>query len=363
MADRRWLAAGALGVLGGVLLLAPAVSAASWWTPVRAAPAGLTQVASNSTSPTLAIVNGSAGWLWVSTGRYRPAGISRAAAVAASGSSGLVLRTDGQLMKVQLGARPELLQTLPGRAVGLVIGAGPVAVVATSRGLFEGRLNGGLRPVALDGEPPLALAGAVAPRRALAVATESGVYFLQPGARPILSPGSPRLGSGAFLAELGDGVVLATSGSGLVWGLYRDGWQPAFQLLPEGGLGGVPRITALAAVSGSAAYLATAGFGTLLTPDGGYSWYRAAPAGPAPVLALATSGPVMARRPSGNVLAVTTAGLFLHRLRALPAPPVYAGRRGLGELAGTAVVTILAAALVVALMFAWRRHRGRGVFV
>lgn len=347
------------------LAAAPGTSAAGWWARVGAAPADLTQVASNTGSPTLAIAGGVAGWLWPGTGEFDPSGVGEVSLVAAAGPTGLALRRDGRLYRYRRGSAPVLVQTLPGRPIALVVAAGrsPRALAATADGLFLGPLTGVLVAVAAGAGEPLALGAPAGPALPFVVATVRGVELLRQGGTLVASPGSPRLGSGAVVTGLADGAVLAASPSGLVWGLYRDGWQPAFQLLPGGGLSGVPRVTALAAVGGSAAYLATAGFGALLTPDGGYSWYRTAPAGARPVLGLATSGRVTGARASGLVVAVTAAGLYVHRLQPLPAPPVYSGSRGSLELLGTALVTALATALAIALLWLWDRHRRRGLFV
>lgn len=123
----------------------------------------------------------------------------------------------------------------------------------------------------------------------------------------------------------------------------------------------MPQPTSLAADGEGSAYLATDGYGTLLSPDGGYSWYRAAPPEDS-ITSLATVGPVFGATAHGYVLATSAAGLFVHRLEALPEPPVYSPSGQTAELLGTAAVTLLSALLT--LMGLWhlsRRARARSV--
>jgi hypothetical protein len=163
------------------------------------------------------------------------------------------------------------------------------------------------------------------------------------------------------MAELSDGSILVVEPGGLVWRGAGRRWVPAFQLLPYGGLGGVPQPTSLAADGDGSAYLATDGFGTLLTPDGGYSWYRAAPPEGA-ISSLATVGPVFGSKARGYVVATSPAGLFLHRLQLLPEPPVYSPSGQTAELLGTAAVTLVAAVLtLLSLWYLNRRSRSRSV--
>jgi photosystem II stability/assembly factor-like uncharacterized protein len=163
------------------------------------------------------------------------------------------------------------------------------------------------------------------------------------------------------MAELSDGSILVAEPGGLVWRGAGQSWTPAFQLLPYGGLGGVPQPTSLAADGYESAYLATDGFGTLLTPDGGYSWYRAAPP-EGTITSLATVGPVFGARAHGYVVATSRAGLFVHRLQQLPEPPVYTPSGQTAELLGTAAVTLLAVLLtLVGLWYLSRRARPRSV--
>ncbi|MDA8394548.1 MAG: hypothetical protein M0T72_04765 [Candidatus Dormibacteraeota bacterium] len=345
-------------------LAAPAL-AATWWVAVPGAPRGLTQIAAGSSSPTLAIVHGGAGWLWPLTGRYRGLALPDAAFVASlPGGSGLVQTNSGQLLEVD-SDHSRRLGYLPGRPLGMAVGPGtsPWVVAITTSGIYQWRPPGLPHPVAGGRGNPVAVAPPASSAYPFVIAERSGEYLLRPGGRLVSSRGSPQLGSGAKLAELADGVILAAARSGVVWGLYRNGWQAAFQVLPAGGFSGVPSINGLVAVSGSAAYLATSGFGTLLTPDGGYSWYRADLPGTSSALQVSTLGPVLSSDPRGNVLAVTPAGLYRHHLQPLPTPPQYSGTAGSMELVLTSLVTVAAAALVILLMWAWRRHQLRRGFV
>lgn len=345
-------------------LVAPAL-AATWWVAVPGAPDGLTQVAASSSAPTLAIVDGEAGWLWPLTGRYRRLGLGHAAFVAAlPGGSGLVQASSGQLLEVDAD-HSRRLGHLPGRPLGVSVepGAKPWVVAITTRGVYQWRPPGLPRAVAGGRGDPLAVAPPATADHPFVIAESSGEYLLRPGGRLVSSPGSPKLGSGAKVAELADGVILAVARSGVVWGLYRDGWQAAFQVLPAGGVSGVPSINGLVAVSSSAAYLATSGFGTLLTPDGGYSWYRADLPGTSSALQVSTFGPVLSSDPHGYVLAITPAGLYRHLLQPLPTPPQYFGSSGSTQLLLISLVTAAASALVILLVWAWRRHQLRRGFV
>ncbi|MGC8473624.1 MAG: hypothetical protein ACP5PW_04360 [Candidatus Dormibacteria bacterium] len=356
----------ALAVAGSAgLHLAAPVRAAAWWVAVPGAPHGLTQVADSLSSPTVAIVGGGAGWLWPLSGRYRPLGLPHAAFVASlPDGSGLVQASSGQLLEVTSDHFRRLGQ-LPGRPLGMAVapGARPWVVAITTTGVYQWRPPGLPRPVAGGRGNPLAVAPPAGSAYPFVIAETSGEYLLRPGGGLVASRGSPRLGPGAKVAELADGVVLAVARSGVVWGLYHDGWQAAFQVLPAGGVSGVPGINALVAVSGSAAYLATSGFGTLLTPDGGYSWYRADLPGTSTALQLSTLGPVLSQDPRGDLLAVTPGGLYRHLLQPLPTPPQYSGGTGSVELLLTSLVTAGAAALVILLLWAWRRHQLRRGFV
>lgn len=348
----------------GLQLEAP-VQAASWWVAVPRAPHGLTQIADSRGSPTLAVAGGEAGWLWPLSGRYHPLGGPPAAFVASlPGGSGLVQASSGQLLRVT-SDRLRLLGRLPGGPLGMAVAPGqrPWVVAITTSGVYQWQPPGLPRLVAGGRGTPLAVAPPARAGYPFVIAESSGEYLLRPGGVLVASRGSPRLGPGAQVAELADGVILAVGRSGVVWGLYRNGWQAAFQVLPAGGLSGVPGINGLVAVGTSAAYLATSGFGTLLTPDGGYSWYRADLPGTSSALQLATLGPVLSNDPRGDILAVTPAGLYRHLLQPLPTPPQYSGGKGAMELLLTSLVTAAATVLVLLLVWLRRRHPLRRGFV
>ncbi|MHB8325661.1 MAG: hypothetical protein ACYDEA_05510 [Candidatus Dormibacteria bacterium] len=363
---RRWLGllvTLGLGLAGAGLAAAPVDAAPLWWTPAPSLGRPISQIASDTGAWTLAISRGVAGWLDPTSGSFSPVeGGAGAAFVATHGADGLVLCGSGRLVETTDGGPTRSLQILPGRPSGLGIGPGrrPMVVAATSAGLFWGYLGSPLshRAATFRAAAPGALAAPVRSGQPFVVVTANGVLLLLPDGRVRISVGAPRLGSHPRVVELSDGVLLAGDRTGLIWGLYRSGWQPVFQLLPYGGLGGVPALTAMIADGPTAAYLATAGFGTLLTPDGGYTWYRAAPP-VADVAALATLGPVFSAKPSGLVVAATPAGLFLHRLQALPAPPAYSGAGLEQQILGTIGVTVAATALAILLMW-WPKRRRRG---
>jgi hypothetical protein len=363
---RRRLGA-ALAVLAAGLALSIAVpvsAATSWWSPAPGGRLHLTAIASNSLPTTLVIMAGQSYWLETQTGRLIGSGDEgRARFVAAAGQRGLVLNSDRDLYYLRERQPAQLLQRLPGEPLGLVVAAGsnPQVLAATTSGLFWGRLGDRLRELPGSGllGPALALAAPVAAGQPFAIATRAGISLLGRGGRLRRSPGAPRLGLHPAVAVMGDGIILAGDQSGLIYAHYTSGWTPVFQLLPYGGLGGVPRLTAILGVGPQAAYIATWGFGTLLTPDGGYSWYRAAPptAG-GRVVALAALGPVYARSPAGMVAAAGPGRLFLHRLQTLPAPPSYSGASQTAQLLATAAVTV-AAALGVILAMWWVGRRKR----
>ncbi len=343
-------------------------AATLWWQTAPGPTPALSAVSSNSSFETLAISSGVAGWLDPKSGRFRSLSTTADVAyVAASGDSGLIMESDGALYQSSAAGAIRLLQRLPGRPLGLAIAAGvnPVALAVTSSGVYRGALGTKLRPLTPDPIGlPVAMAGPVTSSERFAVASSRGIFLLGKEGRPRLAPHSPRLGAHAHLAELGDGVILAGDGKGLISAVSPGRSTPVFQLLPYGGLGGVPQLTGIVGVGADAAYLATSGFGTLLTPDGGYSWYRASPpVTTGTILALATVGPIYGPRPSGLVLAVSSSGLFLHRLQSLPTPPSYSAGSEASQLGGTTLVTALAAALVIWLMWIIRRRERRRLFV
>lgn len=368
-----------LGRRAGLTLLAAAVAAGplspvsaatSWWTRAPGPQRALQAIASNSDATTLVITAGRAYWLDAHSGKLVGCGSPQGVQfVAAAGSQGLALNSDGALYRLRLPGLAHLLQRLPGEPRGLAISSGsqPVALAATTAGLYLGRLRSGLRRVAgsVPGNPVTAVAPPVSPGQPFALATRLGIELVSVSGRIRSSRGAPHLGDRPVLAEMGDGILLAGDQAGMIYAHYRTGWNPVFQLLPYGGVAGVPRLTAILGVGPDAAYVATSGFGTLLTPDAGFTWYRAAPATPdGRVVALAALGPLYATHPSGLVAAAAPSGLFLHRLQTLPGPPVYAGASQTAEVVGTAAVTVGASVAVILAMWWWeRRRRGRQLSV
>jgi hypothetical protein len=358
-----------LAAVAGLLMGATSADASnSWWFPAPALGRTISQIASDSGFKTLAISNGTAGWLDASRGVFRPVSSDGAVAyVAAHGSSGLILGSDGQLSETRDGGATLRVQQLAGSPRGLAIGYGknPMVVAVTSSTLYLGHLGSQLSawgPV-FKKFGPLALAAPVTSGQPFVVAVGDGMFFISQNGTVTLSRKAPHLGTHASVADLGDGVVLAGDRRGLVWSRYQGGWSAAFQILPFGGLGGVPNLTAIVADGASAAYLGTTGFGTLLTPDGGYSWYTAPlPGNAQDVVAMATLGPVFSAKATGLVVAATPTGLMLHQLQSLPAPRAYSGKQGSFEVLATALVTAGSALVVLMLMWLPARRR-RHLFV
>ncbi|HEY6537901.1 MAG TPA: hypothetical protein VI138_02535 [Candidatus Dormibacteraeota bacterium] len=355
--------AAALAVMGSSLLLGgePVLAASGWWVRAPFGSRPFSEIASDQGQATLAISGGRAGWYRPSTGRFRPLPAlgPPATAVAAAGRVGVVALRGGALAVVDQDGQTRSQPSIPGVVRAIALGSHGQLAIASSRGLFAGRLGEKLKRVAAGP----ATAVEAPPRDGLSWLALIGGR-LWTGLRDRGWAGSehaPRFpaGTGA-LTELGSGAILVAEAGGLIWLGQRRSWERAFQVLPAGGLDGVPRVTALAADGWTAAYVGTDGFGTLLTPDGGYSWYRAPPPGAA-VRELATVGPVFSRRPRGMVVAVTDAGIYLHRLQVLPAPPVYSPPRASAELEGTVGVTALAVLLVTFLLWLHDRRRRASV--
>ncbi|MGC2206386.1 MAG: hypothetical protein WA724_00835 [Candidatus Dormiibacterota bacterium] len=372
MSMARGLVAGTLVVVGLTLtaLLLPAEAAGSWWVRSPSSAGSISAMATNQGSTTLAISEGVPGWYRPSTGRFaeipglgtgHPPGL--AVAVAAEDGRGVVAFSRGALIEVtEAGGTWHLVPSVPGvpRAVAVFGGQQLMLALATSRGLYSGRVGDRLSLVT-PGAARLVLAPT---RPGLAwQALVAGKLWTRPAGRAWApAPGAPLFdGKTRVMAELSDGSILVAEPGGLVWRGAGRRWFRAFQLLPYGGLGGVPQPSSLAADGEGAAYLATEGFGTLLTTDGGYSWYRAAPP-EAAISSLATVGPVFGSKARGYVVATSPAGLFLHRLQLLPEPPVYSPSGQTAELLGTAAVTLIAALLtLLALWYLSRRNRSLSV--
>lgn len=372
MSAARRIVAGAVVALGLILgrSVIPVLAAGSWWVTAPPSSPPISAVASDAASITLAISRGIAGWYSPASGSFTPtrsasgtvSGVGPVVAVGADGNLGVVAHRLGQLVQVSKGGRSHPLPGVSGvpRSVALAGVGDRYLAVATARGLFSGRLGSRLNLVAsgsgtaviappTTGLPWLALVGGRLWER----------HFGR-GWAPVT--GAPNFGQQTrALAELASGVVLVGEAGGLIWRGEGASWSRALQILPYGGLGGVPTVTSLVADGSTSAYVGTAGFGTMLTPDGGYTWYRAAP--PSGVVSgLATVGPVFSTKAHGYVVALTPAQIYLHRLQPLPEPLTYPPSAETAELVGTAAVTLATAFLVV--LFLWlpsRRHRRRSV--
>jgi hypothetical protein len=139
------------------------------------------------------------------------------------------------------------------------------------------------------------------------------------------------------------GAVVGVAPDGTVWRRTRDGaWGRSLLLLPAGGIRGIPAITSITAFrdasAGAAVYLGTDGYSVLETTDGGDDWLRADPGLPGRVLAVAAD----ANR--GSVYAGTDDGLWVHHVRRIPAPPLYAAAELSRDRWAAAAVSLLAVA-------------------
>ncbi len=344
-----------------------AAAAATWWSPAPRGLSRLSAVASSAAGSTLAIRQGSAEVYSWQPARLRSLRLpstssdpGRAVAVAAAGGLGVAAFSTGMVLEVHLASRRSAwLPRVSGGVQSLALGGGavPDLALATRRGLLFARL-GSVPSMVAPGEATAVQAPPAQGRSWLALV--GGRVWRQKGGAWAPFPGAPFLGLGArALAQLADGVVLVGARSGMVWRQLGGRWRPAFQVLPYGGLGGVPELTSMVAVGSSAAYLGTDGFGTLLTPDGGYTWYSAAPT--AEVRGLAAVGPVEAREARGLVLALAGDGaVYTHRLQALPGPPTYPPSDQLAQLLGTGAVVLVAALLTVVGLSLLVRRGGTG---
>src|ERR1035441_68489 len=115
----------------------PVAAAAGWWVPAPIGSRSLCAVASNQGSATLAISKGVPGWYRPTSGSFSPLAVP--GAVSAPGPAAAVAARDG----VGGGGGSRLLPSVPGvpRALALVGGDPQLLAVATSRGLFSGRLG------------------------------------------------------------------------------------------------------------------------------------------------------------------------------------------------------------------------------
>lgn len=214
--------------------------------------------------------------------------------------------------------------------------SGVVTVSVAGRGTLASADGGhSFRPAAIP--PPPARSGAAPPPPAGWRISLGRI--LRPDGR--LDPRAPDLGPDARLVAVPAGVpgdVVAVASDDVVWRRDPSGdWNQVLLLLPVGGLSGRPTITGVAAfeTSGSrSVYISTAGYSTLVSPDGGIEWLRAGAGLPDTVWAVA----------AGNdaVYAATPDGLWVHHVRALPSAPIYDGG-GLGWRHGaTALIALIA---------------------
>jgi hypothetical protein len=100
-------------------------------------------------------------------------------------------------------------------------------------------------------------------------------------------------------------------------------------------------VTSLAAFTSpvtGAVYMGTAGYGVLLSQDGGDDWIRADPGLPENVLALSADSSARA------LYAGTDQGLYVHHLQSFPAPPAYRDASLYLRWLGIAIVGLFAVA-------------------
>jgi hypothetical protein len=162
-------------------------------------------------------------------------------------------------------------------------------------------------------------------------------------------PGSPQMGGqpGLLAAPASlDGVVVAVDRDNVVWRRGGDGhWARALLLLPQDLASAPPRITAAVAFDtvplSNTVYMGTEGYAVLISADGGDDWIRAGPGLPDSVNGLATDATDQA------IYAATPDGLWVHHLRAFPAPPSYTDATLHWRWLGIALVTLLGSAAAV----------------
>src|ERR1700694_1689379 len=245
---------------------------------------------------------------------------------------------------------------LRGVAVDAVTAGGKTVLVHTGSGTTMRSDDSGLHFVPVAGNPPIQPpSGVTSGADRWAIDASGRVLHAKGGGSRTLDPGAPELGPAAHLIAAPaafPGVVVAVAVDGVVWRRGQDGdWQRALLLLPAGFPRGVPRITGLTAftqpLSGSV-YLGTDGYSVLSSTDGGDDWIRAGPGLPGSVLALTTDAATHA------VYAGTSDGLWVHHLRALPAPPAYHDAALVWRWVGIGLVSLVfalagAALLLVAL--------------
>lgn len=242
---------------------------------------------------------------------------------------------------------PAALQGTPLTSVAVT---GADIVVHTEAGTTLRSTDRGARfaPAAGAAAPPASPVQVTSGGYTWSIAASGQVRRAQDGKPTIPDPGAPNLGAGAHLlaapATL-PGVVVAVATDGTIWRRAQDGgWSRSFLLLPQSLVQGVPAVTSITAFSqpiSNAVYVGTDGYAALLTNNGGDDWVRAGAELPDRVTGLAADGALH------SVYAATSDGLWVHVLRALPAPPRYPDRALLARWLGIAAVTLIAAALAV----------------
>jgi len=271
------------------------------------------------------------------------------AALALTSAAAMPAQADGPWWQLAAfpGQNVTSVAVVQGRVTALVGGA---AMVQTANGF-----------VAAAAPPPAAPATVTTGARTWSINAAGEVMVAEGGGAARRDPGGPELGSGAHLiaAPLAvPGFVVAVSTGGTVW--RRDasgGWSVSLALLPATLITGTPAVTSIAGFNTAAVsdvvYIGTAGYGTLLTSDGGDDWVRADPGLPDDVLSLAAD----ASGAAPAIWAGTSEGLYVHRLQAEPTIPNYSG----GSLTGKWLITIALGLVVIALagvaLIAWSRRR------
>ena len=231
-------------------------------------------------------------------------------------------------------------------------------VLAVVGGEAEEQTATGFTPVSTA--PPPAAASVTSGSRAWSIDAAGDVLVAQAGGSARRDPGSPDLGPGAHLIAaplVAPGFVVAVSTSGTVWRRAENGsWSVSLALLPSTLVTGTPAVTSIAAFNTSTVsgvvYIGTAGYGTLLTSNDGEDWVRADPGLPADVLSLAADPSSVAPA----IWAGTSQGLYVHRLRALPFIPNYAGSSLTGKWVITIALCVLLIGLGGAVLVVWGRR-------
>ncbi len=228
-----------------------------------------------------------------------------------------------------------------GQRVTAVAVSGGLLFVTTPAGLYDSADNG--RSFERRG-PSGHVALGPASDGATQWQVRNGTVLTAPAGRPLVpDPHSPFLGDSAHLiaapAAL-PGVAVAVGSDNHVWRRDASGrWATSLILLPAGGLAGIPQVTSLAAFTqplSATVYMGTAGYGVLLSSDGGDDWIRADPGLPADVRDLAADSSTRA------LYAATDGGLFVHHLQTLPRPPTYTDAQLYQKWLGIGLIALVA---------------------